>query len=116
LGKEVDREPNRQEAQQNGQSAISQDEPLRELHQEKEAQRYRPTDSTPVTPELTDEEVSILRDIERGSAIKPNREPTIKSLIARGFVALAGDPLRRTKLTTRAQEILSERGAGLNES
>jgi hypothetical protein len=116
LRKKDDREPNPQEAQRNGQSAISQDEPLRELHQEGDAQTDRPIGSTLVTPELSDEEVSISCDIERAGAIKPNREPIIKSLIARGFIALVDDPLSRAKLTNRAQEILSKRGAGLNES
>jgi hypothetical protein len=116
LRKKDDREPNPQEAQGNGQSSISQDEPLRELHQEGDAQRDRPIGSTLVTPELTVEEVSMLCDIERTGVIKPNREPIIKSLIERGFVALTDDPLPRAKLTPRAQEILSKRGAGLNES
>jgi hypothetical protein len=78
LRKKDDREPNPQEAQRNGQSAISQDEPLRELHQEGDAQRDRPIGSTLVTPELTDEEVSILCDIERAGPIKPNRAPIIR--------------------------------------
>jgi hypothetical protein len=116
MGREDDREPNPQEAQRNGQSAISQDNPLSELHQEGDARSERPIGPPLVTPELTDEEISVLCDIERGGPTKPDKEPIIHRLAERGFVASSADPLAPVKLTSRAQQVLSKRGAGLNES
>ena len=55
-----DRDPTPQEAQRNGQSAISQDNPLRVLHQEGDAHGDRSVASRSTTPDLTDEEVSVL--------------------------------------------------------
>ena len=73
-----DREPNPQEAQRDGQGAISQDNPLRELHQEGEAANDRPIGSTPATtPELTDEEVSVLCDIERDGSTRSHKQPVV---------------------------------------
>ena len=68
------REPNPQEAQRDGQSAISQGSPLKELHQEGDANSDRPVGSPLATPELTDEEVSVLCDIERDGSAKPDKQ------------------------------------------
>ena len=116
MADEHDGEPTPQEAQRDGQSAISQDSPLRELHQEGDADSDRPVGSRPATPELTDEEVSVLCDIERDGSTKSDKEPVVKSLIERGFIASSEEPLARVKLTLRAEELLSKRGVGLNES
>jgi hypothetical protein len=75
---EHDRGPAPQEAQRDGQSAISQDGPLRELHQEGDADSDRPVASRPTTPELTDEEVSVLCDIERDGSTKSRKEPVVQ--------------------------------------
>ena len=115
MAKENDRDPNPQQAQQNGQSAISQDNPLRELHQEGDAQSDRPIGSALVTPELTDEEVSVLCDVERDGSTKSGKQPVVQSLIERGFIDSSDGPLARVKLTPLAQELLSKRGVGLNE-
>ena len=64
MADENDREPTPQEAQRDGQSAISQGSPLRELHQEGDADSDRPVASRPATPELNDEEVSVLCDMK----------------------------------------------------
>jgi hypothetical protein len=112
-----DREPNPQEAQRDGQGAISQHHPLRELHQEGEAANDQPIGSTPpTTPELTDEEVAVLCDIERDGSIHPHKQPMLQRLRERGFVAFSEEPLAKVKLTSHAQQLLSERGVGLNES
>jgi hypothetical protein len=116
MGKGEVREPTPQEAQRNGQSGISQDEPLRELHQEGAAQSGRPMSPAVDKSELADEEVSVLCDIQRAGAIAPSKEPILQSLIERGFVALSDDAASRAKLTFRAQQILGKRGAGLNEA
>jgi len=116
MADEHDGEPTPQEAQRDGQSAISQDSPLRELHQEGDADIDRPVGSRPATPELTDEEVSVLCDIERDGSTKSRKQPVVQSLIERGFIVLSEEPLARVKLTALAQQRLSKRGVGLNES
>ena len=47
---------------------------------------------------------------------KSDKEPVVKSLIERGFIASSEEPLARVKLTLRAEELLSKRGVALNES
>ena len=116
MADEHDREPTPQEAQRDGQSAISQDSPLRELHQAGDADSDRPVASRPTTPELTDEEVSVLCDIERDGSTKSRKQPVVQSLIERGFIVASEEPLARVKLTALAQQRLSKRGVGLNES
>jgi hypothetical protein len=112
-----EREPNPQEAQRDGQGAISQDNPLRELRQDGEAANDRPIGLTPATtPELTDEEVSVLCDVERGGSIHPHKQPVLQRLREQGFVVLSEEPLTKIKLTSHAQQLLSKRGVGLNES
>ena len=111
------REPNPQEAQRDGQGAISQDNPLRELRQDGEAANDRPIGSTPATTsELTDEEVSVLCDVERDGSIHPHEQPVLQRLREQGFVVLSEEPLAKVKLTSHAQQLLSKRGVGLNES
>jgi hypothetical protein len=97
-------------------SLKSQDSPLRELHQAGDADSDRPVASRPTTPELIDEEVSVLCDIERDGSTKSRKQPVVQSLIERGFIVLCEEPLARVKLTALAQQRLSKRGVGLNES
>ena len=113
---EHDRERTPQEAQRDGQGAISQDSPLRELHQEGDVDSDRPVASRPATPELTDEEVSVLCDVERDGSTKCCKQPVVQNLIERGFIVPSDEPLARVKLTALAQQRLSKRGVGLNES
>jgi hypothetical protein len=110
------REPNPQEAQRDGQSAISQGSPLKELHQEGDEKSDRPVGSPLATPELTDEEVSVLCDIERDGSAKSDKQAIVKGLVERGFIVSSEEPLTPVKLTLRAQQLLSKRGVGLNES
>jgi hypothetical protein len=116
MAQEDNREPNPQEAQRDGQGAVSQDSPLRELNQEGDARSDRPTASPPTRPELTDEEVSVLCDIGRDGSAKRHKQWVVKSLTERGFVVSSDEPLAPNKLTSRAQQLLSNRGVGLNES
>ena len=116
MADEHDREPTPQEAQRDGQSVISQDTTLRELHQEGDANSDRPVASRPTTPELNDEEVSVLCDIERDGSTKSRKQPVVQSLIERGFIVPSEEPLARVKLAALAQQRLSKRGVGLNES
>ena len=104
MAKESDRDLNPQQAQRNGQSAISQDNPLRELHQEGDAQSDRTIGSAPVTPELTDEEVSVLCDVERDGSTKSDKQPVVQNLIERGFID--------SRFAEQTQGALGEHSAG----
>ena len=81
-------------------------------HQEGAAHGDRPVASRSITPDLTDEEVSVLCDIERDGSTKSHKQPVVQSLIERVFIV----PLARVKLTLHTQQLLSKRGVGLNES
>jgi hypothetical protein len=110
------REPTPQEAQRDGQGAVAQDDPLRELRQDSEASDQLEGGSSPSTPELTDVEVSVLCDIGTGGPVRKDKQPVIKSLIERGFIVPGTQPSAPNKLTWRGQQVLSLRGVGLNES
>ena len=113
-----DRHTTPQRAQKNGQSAIAQDAPLRELSQDGDAAGgYRPaTASFTTTPELTNEEVSALCDIGRDGKTKPANQSLVQSLIERGFITSSEEALADLKLTFLAQQTLGKCGVGLNES
>jgi hypothetical protein len=64
---------------------------------------------------LTDEEVSILCDIERDGSTDPHKQ-VLQRLSERGFVVFSEEPLAKVKLTSHAQQLVSQRGVGLNES
>ena len=106
-----------QQVQQNGQSAISQDAPLRELHQEGAAAEREPAVQVVSTPELTDDEVAVLCDIEKDGSTKPTKREVVESLIDRQLIetTLEGSE-ERLKVTPRAFQLLTGRGVGLNES
>jgi hypothetical protein len=44
------------------------------------------------TPELTDEEVSVLCDIEKDGSTKSHKQSVVQSLIERGFVVSSQEP------------------------
>ena len=69
--------------------------------------------SRPTTPELTDEEVSALCDIETDGSTKSHKQPVVRNLVERGFIVPSEEPLARAKLTALAQQRLSKRGVGL---
>jgi hypothetical protein len=109
-----DREPNPQEAQRAGQGAISQDNPLRELHQEGEAANDRPIGSTPATkPGLTDEEVSVLCDIERDGSTHPHKQPVLQHLREQG---LAGKVIARRLPAVLRPAVLTDQGHEANRT
>ena len=113
-----DRVTTPQDAQKNGQSAISQDAPLRELRQDGGPDVGTRLARTPTTrtSELTNGEVSVLCDIGRDGKVKTADKSLLQSLVARGFVTLSEEPLADLKLTFLGQQTLSKRGVGLNES
>jgi hypothetical protein len=65
---------------------------------------------------LTDEEVSALCDIETDGSTQSHKQPVVQNLVERGLVVPSEEPLARVKLTALAQQRLSKRGVGLNES
>ena len=112
-----DREVTPQQVQQNGQSAISQDAPLTELHQEGPAAERKPPVQVAATPELTDDEVAVLCDIEKDGSTRPTKREVVESLIDRQLIETAFEgPEERLKVTPHAFQLLTKRGVGLNES
>ena len=106
-----------QQVQQNGQSAISQDAPLRELHQEGAGAKSELSVQVASTPELTDDEVAVLCDIEKDGSTKPTKREVGESLIDRRLVEAAFEGSEeRLKVTPHAFQLLTKRGVGLNES
>jgi hypothetical protein len=66
---------------------------------------------------LTDQEIAILCDVGGGGKVSAAHKHLFAGLLANGFVEVTGDETSaKYKLTGKAQQILAERGAGLNES
>ena len=110
-------EPTPQDAQKDGQSAISQDDPTLELnesgnndHEGRFPQRSFRSDV------LGDQQIAILCDIGDGHWVREKHERALKDLVADGFLEAAdGEPVRY-KLTGKAKHLLTGRGVGLNEA
>jgi hypothetical protein len=62
---------------------------------------------------LTDAQITILCDISQASSFDDEKRSEVLSLIVRGYVERDGDLF---KVTPRGQKVLTDRGAGLNES
>ena len=62
---------------------------------------------------LTDAQITILCDIGQASSFDDEKRSEVLSLIVRGYVERDGDLF---KITPRGQKVLTDRGAGLNES
>jgi hypothetical protein len=62
---------------------------------------------------LTDAQVSILCDIAQSPAFAEDKKAELGWLVNEGYVAKDGDLY---ELTPKAEKILSDRGAGLNEA
>jgi hypothetical protein len=62
---------------------------------------------------LTDAQIAILCDIGQASCFDEEKKGEVLSLVVRGYVERDGDLF---KITPRGEEVLTDRGAGLNES
>lgn len=62
---------------------------------------------------LKDEQVAVLCDIAQSIAFADDKQGEVDRLIKDGYVARNGDLF---ELTPKAQKVLSDRGAGLNEA
>ena len=62
---------------------------------------------------LKDEEIAVLADISQSIAFADDMRGEVERLIVEGYVAKNGDLY---ELTPKAEKILAERGAGLNET
>jgi hypothetical protein len=62
---------------------------------------------------LRDEQIAILCDIGQSIAFADNKQGEIDELIREGYVVKDGDLY---ELTPKAEKILLDRGAGLNEA
>ena len=62
---------------------------------------------------LTGDQIATLSDIGQSIALAPDRQDEIDDLIREGYVVKDGDI---NELTAKAQKILTDRGAGLNEA
>ena len=62
---------------------------------------------------LTDAQVAVLCDIAQSIAFADDRQGEVDRLMKEGYVAKDGDLYQ---LTPKAEKVLSDRGAGLNES
>ena len=62
---------------------------------------------------LTDAQIAILCDLGQASSFDEDKKGEVVSLIVRGFIEKDGDIF---KITPRGEKVLTDRGAGLNES
>jgi hypothetical protein len=62
---------------------------------------------------LTDTQIAILCDIGQASSFDEEKKGEVLRLVVRDYVEKDGDLF---KITPKGQEVLTDRGAGLNES
>ena len=62
---------------------------------------------------LTDKQIAILCDIGQALSFDTEKKGEVLNLIVRGYVEKDGDLFR---ITPRGEKVLTDRGAGLNES
>jgi hypothetical protein len=62
---------------------------------------------------LTDAQIAILCDIGQASSFDEKKKGELLDLVVRGYVEKDGDLF---KVTPRGEKVLTDRGAGLNES
>jgi hypothetical protein len=62
---------------------------------------------------LSDAQVSVLCDIAQSVAFADDRQGEVAQLLKEGYVVKDGDLY---ELTPKAEKVLEDRGAGLNES
>jgi hypothetical protein len=116
-GKRRKAEPTPLDAQKDGQTAISQDDPTLELdesgskhHEVAAVQAGLPSGL------LSDQQIAILCDVADGHRVKEKYEFVLNRLLADGFLESVRDEPAGYKLTGKAQQLLAERGTGLNET
>ena len=109
--------PTPRDAQKGGQGAISEEDPTLELdesggrrHEAKASQGSLPSSS------LSDQQIAILCDIGDGHAVSGKYKSILDDLVADGFLQSASDESVGYELTGKAQNLLAQRGAGLNEA
>jgi hypothetical protein len=64
-------------------------------------------------PMLSDTQIALLCDIGQTSSFDEEKKDEVLDLLVRGYVERDGDLF---KITARGEKVLSDRGAGLNES
>jgi hypothetical protein len=64
-------------------------------------------------PMPTDTQIAVLCDLGQAAQFEPDKLKVVDDLIAQGFAERHGELF---KLTRRGEQLLTERGAGLNES
>jgi hypothetical protein len=62
---------------------------------------------------LSDTQIALLCDIGQASSFDEERKDEVLDLVVRGYVERDGNLF---KVTARGEKVLSDRGAGLNES
>jgi hypothetical protein len=62
---------------------------------------------------LTDAQIAILCDIGQASSFNDEKQGQVMMMMARGYIERDGDLF---KITPLGEKILTDRGAGLNES
>jgi hypothetical protein len=105
------------DAQKGGQGAISEKDPTLELDESGGSRRdvKIPQGSLP-SSSLSDQHIAILCDIGDGHAVTGKYKRILDELVADGFLQPANDEAVGYKLTGKAQNLLAQRGAGLNEA
>ena len=61
----------------------------------------------------TDQQIAVLCDIGQSAQFDADKARQVRELVAAGYVERDGDQF---KLTERGEKLLTDRGAGLNES
>jgi predicted transcriptional regulator len=61
----------------------------------------------------TDQQIAILCDIGQSAQFDADKARQVRALVAEGYVESDGESFR---LTARGEKLLTDRGAGLNES
>lgn len=80
------------------------------IHQDRFPQVSFPSDV------LSDQQIAILCNIENGYEVGEKHERDLRDLVAEGYVEPVNEEPARYKLTGKAQYLLAQRGAGLNEA
>jgi hypothetical protein len=62
---------------------------------------------------LTDAQIAVLCDIGQASSFNDEKQGQVMMMMARGYIERDGDLF---KITPLGEKILTDRGAGLNES